>query len=183
MPRIVKQFHSDRYEKELRAVEIKLSAYNSYLYYCHQVNEGLESIDEVEVYLNAKTKFVNPRMSADAMGVLDIYQKIVELSNLWLGLDTSAIEEAQTKKPYKVYKIREDFKELIKSRYTDLYSIEESKQIQALEKALEGINKLDLPFRKAIVFHNREHTWSWAKQFTDNAIGERRRSNARQAQI
>lgn len=179
MARRVKHFNNHSFDKDLRNLEIKMAAYNSYIYNCSQIKEGASSLDEVEKYLNQKTGFVNPRMSADAMGVLEPYTKAVELENNFMGIDMSALEESTTKSGRKIYKIRTDYIDLLKDRHTTYYTSEQSKSIDALEKAIKSLNQLETPFKSALMYNNREQEWVWSKQHTDNSLIERRVSKNR----
>lgn len=176
MARKVKSFNSNEYEKELRTLEIKLSAYNSVLYHCSQIKEGLSSIEEVEKYLNTKTKFVNPRVSADAMGVLSLYETIEQLTASFSGLNmTAIIEDTSKNKPYKIFKIDNAFREYLRDKHTTYYTAEQSRQIERLEGVLEGLNSLETPYKTAIAYNRLNNAWEWVKQHTDNTIRENSR--------
>jgi hypothetical protein len=172
MPRKVKSFDKTGRDRELGELDNRLSAYNSLLHHLSQIKEGATTLDEVEAFLNAKTGFVNPRVSADAMGVLEPYSKAIDLSNLIEGLNHTALVERKTSKPYKVYAIDPKYKALVEEKYTTYYTAEQSKQIEALEKAIDAINKLDTPFKEALNYNRRDKTWIWAKQHTNNTISE-----------
>ena len=87
MAKRVKSFQKDRYDREIRELDNRLNAYNSYLQCLSEIKEGASTLDEVEAYLNKKTGFVNPRMSADAMGVLTPYEKAVDFEALFIGIN------------------------------------------------------------------------------------------------
>ena len=170
MARRVRYFKNTEFDKELRTLEIKMSAYNSYIYYCDLIKKGAISIDEVEKYLNQKTGFVNPRMSADAMGVLDAYSKAVELENNFTGIDMTALDASINKSGRMIYKIKPSYIDLLKEKHTVYYSAEQSKSIEILEKAVGMLNELDSPFKSALGYNTRDGRWVWHKQHTDNNL-------------
>jgi hypothetical protein len=165
-------FRKQEFERAVRELEIKTSAYNSYLLFCGKIKEGAETIEAVEEYLNGKTGFVNPRMSADAMGVLEDYEKIVQLEATFMGLNKAVLSESKKGKWSKVYQVSEEHIESLKEAYTVYYTAEQSKQINALEKTLKGLNELDVPFKSALIYNRRDSEWVWAKQHTDNNLQE-----------
>jgi hypothetical protein len=175
MPLRERNFNKNQYDKEIRELDIKVSAYNSYLSKCYEIKEGLESREAVEKYLNGKTKFVNPRISADAMGVLSIYEDIVQLEGIIEGINHSAlIENTKGNNKPKSYKIDPSFREHLRKVHTVFYTAEQTKQLNALESLLEGLNSLDIPFKESVLYNSREKVWLWAKQHTDNSLVQER---------
>lgn len=165
-----KYFKKHEYEKAVRELEIKTSAYNSYLLFCGKIKEGAETLEEVESYLNGKTGFVNPRMSADAMGVLDEYEKLVQLEATFMGLNKAVLSESKKGKWSVSYEVSKEHIESLRDDYTVYYTAEQSKQIDALEKTLKSLNQLDVPFKSAVLYNRRDNEWVWAKQHTDNYL-------------
>jgi hypothetical protein len=173
MAKRVKSFQKDRYDREIRELDNRLNAYNSYLQCLSEIKEGASTLDEVEAYLNKKTGFVNPRMSADAMGVLTPYEKAVDFEALFIGINYSALDEVNTSKPYKQFKIAPAYRDMLSKTHTVYYTPEESKQIDSLEKALDVLNKLTYPFVESVIYNSREKTWLWSKQYTDANLRNR----------
>lgn len=170
MKRRERSYNRAEFDRALRELEIKVSAYNSYLHFCGTIKQGAESIEEVEKYLNEKTGFVNARVSADAMGVLDVYEKIVQLENTFLGLNTAILSVSKSGKNSKRYEISKEHIESLKEHYTTYYSVPETKQLDELDKAIKILNGLDVPFKQAMAYDRREQRWAWIKQHTDNTL-------------
>lgn len=173
MAKRIKSFNKERYDREIRELDNRLNAYNSYLQCLSEIKEGASTLDEVEAYLNKKTGFVNPRMSADAMGVLAPYQKAVDFEALFTGINYTALDEVATTKPYKQYKIAPAYREMLSKTHTDYYTPEQGKQIDALEKALESLNRLTYPFVESVIYNSRDRSWHWSKQYTDANLRNR----------
>jgi hypothetical protein len=116
MERRERSYNAKEFDRVLRELEIKVSAYNSYLHFCGTIKEGAESLEDVEKYLNEKTGFVNARVSADAMGVLDVYEKIVQLENTFLGLNKAILSESKRGKFNKTYEISKEHIESLREQ-------------------------------------------------------------------
>lgn len=174
MERRERSYNAKEFERVLSELEIKVSAYNSYLHFCASIKEGAESLEDVERYLNEKTGFVNARVSADAMGVLDVYEKIVQLENTFLGLNKAILSESKKGKHSKTYQISKDHIESLREQYKTYYSIQETKQLNELDKALNLLNALDAPYKQAMAYNRSDQKWVWVKQYTDNNISMRK---------
>lgn len=170
MERRERSYNAKEFDRVLRELEIKVSAYNSYLHFCGTIKEGAESLEDVEKYLNEKTGFVNARVSADAMGVLDVYEKIVQLENTFLGLNKAILSESKRGKFNSTYEISNDHIESLREQYRTYYSIPETKQLNELDKAIKMLNALDIPFKQAMAYNRLDNKWVWVKQHTDNTL-------------
>lgn len=170
MERRERSYNAKEFDRVLRELEIKVSAYNSYLHFCGTIKEGAESLEDVEKYLNEKTGFVNARVSADAMGVLDVYEKIVQLENTFLGLNKAILSESKRGEFNRTYEISKDHIESLREQYRTYYSIPETKQLNELDKALKMLNALDIPFKQAMAYNRLDNKWVWVKQHTDNTL-------------
>lgn len=170
MERRERSYNAKEFDRVLRELEIKVSAYNSYLHFCGTIKEGAESLKDVESYLNEKTGFVNARLSADALGLLDVYEKIVQLENTFLGLNTAILSASKRGKNSKQYEVSKEHIESLRERYRTYYSVPETTQLTDMDKALKILNSLDVPFKQALIYNRLEGRWIWAKQHTDNTL-------------
>lgn len=166
----VKHFDRHGYEREVRILENKTSAYNKFLAKVNEIKKGSTTIEEIQKYLNGKTKFVNPLLSADAMGVKDKYDEAVDLESVWLGLNLNALKKISGDTFPARYEINEKYLNEVKERFTVYYSPVQEKQIDGIEKAVELLNKLEMPFRASLVYHPTQQKWMWSKQHTDNNL-------------
>ena len=104
------------------------------------------------------------------MGVLDVYEKIVQLENTFLGLNKAILSESKRGKFNKTYEISKDHIESLREQYKTYYSIPETKQLNELDKALKLLNALDVPFKQAMAYNRLDNKWVWVKQHTDNTL-------------
>jgi hypothetical protein len=170
MERRERSYNGKELDRVLRELEIKVSAYNSYLHHCGTIKQGAETIEAVDQYLNEKTGFVNARLSADALGLLDVYEKIVQLENTFLGLNTAILSASKKGKHSKIYQVSDEHIESLKQHYTTYYSVPETSQLNDLDKAIKILNALDVAFKSAIAYNRLTNEWVWAKQHTDNTL-------------
>ena len=166
----IKYYNSHEYEREVRILENKLSAYNKFLDKINELKPGAMTIEEVQKYLNGKTKFVNPLLSADAMGVKDLYNEAIDLESVWIGLNLNVLEKVSGEMTPARFKISGRYLDEVKEKHTTYYTPTQEKQIDSIEQAIEILNKLDLPYRASLAYHPTQQKWMWAKQHTDNNI-------------
>ena len=167
----LKYFDRDKFKNEVHVLESKLNAYNEFLRIADKISPGAKSMDDIVKHVNGKTGFENPRMSADALLVLDDFNQLIALEAVWKGINFNALEPAGKN----VFKIKEEHLEQLESLYKVYYPEEQAEQISILEKAIEMLNKLDMPYRASLGFHGTRQFWSWNKAHTDNNLNRTRR--------
>jgi|SaaInlStandDraft_1057018.scaffolds.fasta_scaffold41248_4 hypothetical protein len=95
---------------------------------------GMKTLEEIDIYLNEKTGFVNTQLSAEAMGLGEQYQ----LVSKYLGSVDLKIYD-------KNWVVKQSYKDKMFEKYTTYYSDEDIKLFDEVEKVLEKLNALNLP--------------------------------------
>jgi len=96
--------------------------------------EGLKTIEEIDAFLNDKTGFVNVELSATAMGLEAEY-----------GLMKQYLGKINLKNYDANGLVTQKYKDKCFLDYTQYYSDEDVELFEAVEKALEKLNALELP--------------------------------------
>ena len=96
--------------------------------------EGMNTLEEIDEYLKAKTNFVNVELSATAMGLESEY-KLVSKYLGKINLDNYDANGLVTP----------EFKAQCMERFTSYYSDEDVKLFDKIEKAIEKVNSFNLP--------------------------------------
>lgn len=163
----LKYFDREKYLNEVHVLESKLKAYNEFLRIADGISAGAKCMEDIVSYVTSATGFNNPRLSADALNILDDFNTLIALEAVWKGINLTAIEPAGKKG----YRIKEKHLKELESLYKVYYPEEAAAQIATVEKAVEMLNALDMPFRASLAFHGTRQYWAWAKAHTDNHIG------------
>ena len=101
---------------------------------------GCSSISEVESYLNTKTKFVNTKLSATALGLEREYETIrLYAEEIPLHAYTEDFSD-----------IDPEFKQRQREKFTEYWSEEDSQQIQKIENKVKDFNSLPTALRRAL---------------------------------
>ena len=95
---------------------------------------GMKTLEEIDIYLNEKTGFVNTQLSAEAMGLGEQYQ----LVSKYLGSVDLKIYD-------KNWVVKQSYKDKMFEKYTIYWSNEDVKLFEDVEKALATLNALNLP--------------------------------------
>ena len=95
---------------------------------------GMKTLEEIDIYLNEKTGFVNTQLSAEAMGLGEQYQ----LVSKYLGSVDLKIYD-------KNWVVKQSYKDKMFEKYTTYYSNEDLKLFEGVEKALATLNSFNLP--------------------------------------
>jgi len=169
----VRYFDNRAFDKDVSILENKVHAYNEYISKLNEIKKGASTTEEIQKHLNAKTKFVNPMLSADAMGVKDLYQSIIDLESLWFGMNLNVLEKVSGDVLPARFKISTKYLDELREQHTRYYSPHQEKQIDNLESAVKILNKLEMPYRASLIYNSRENNWVWAKQHTDNNISSK----------
>jgi len=165
-----KYFNRHQYDKELTLLENKLQSYNLFLSKANEIKKGATTLEDVQKYLNGKTKFVNSTLSADALGLKEEYLELLNLESLWVGLNLNALDKVSGDVLPERYKTNSKYLDELKEQHTVYYTPFQEKQIDTIEKALAILNKLELPFRESFAYNRMDKTWHWTKQHTDNNL-------------
>ena len=166
----LKYFDREKYRHEVHVLETKVKAYNEFLKIADRLFKGSKSMEDLVKSVNASTGFLNPRMSADALNILDEFNRCIQLEAVWSGINHSALELVGNE-----YKIKEEHLQELEEIYKVYYPEDQAKQIKSIEKAVEILNALDMPFRASLQYNPVKQFWMWAKQHTDNNIAVRGR--------
>lgn len=169
MKKRIKSFQKEKFNHEVRVLESKLKAYNEFLKIADRLSPGAKSMDDLVKFVTGSTGFPNPRMSADALGILDEFNRCIELEAVWTGINYSALEPDGDNQ----FKIKEDHFKSLEELYRVYYEPDQAKQINVIEKAIEMLNKLDMPYRASLGWHATQQYWIWQKQHTDNNLRRR----------
>lgn len=103
---------------------------------------GLNTIEEIEQYLNTTTGFVNPNLSADALGLKDQYQTIVATGNVDLNLYNEDLTD-----------LTPSFKDELREQFTTYWSDKEYKELKRVDKLVNELNKLGIASKKSILLN------------------------------
>lgn len=166
----LKHFDHQKYQNEVHVLESKTKALNEFLRIADKISKGAKSMDDIVKYVNGKTGFPNPRMSADALLILDEFNQLIALEAVWKEINFNALDKISEIE----YKISEEHLESLQELYKVYYPEDVAEQISIVEKAVEMLNSLDMPFRASLSFHGTRQFWSWAKQHTDSNLGRTR---------
>ena len=115
--------------------------------------QGLNSVEEIENYLNEKTGFVNTTLSASAMGVEEQYRHILKYIGV---INMESYTEDFTD-------VTDIFKEELKKSCTTYWSPEDQEIIETALIHVAEINKLSVSVRQSIVL-NRELSFNFSEQ-------------------
>lgn len=110
---------------------------------------GINTLEEIETYLNDKTGFVNTNLSATALGLEEQYSTI---------LNTQDVEITNYTTDFK--SLSSDFTVKLKEKYTTYWSDEELSEIKEIAKAIKVLNKLSLP-SKLSIYRDRNNQYNF----------------------
>ena len=160
----LKYFQKEKFQHEVRVLESKLKAYNEFLKIADRLSPGAKSMDDLVKFVNGSTGFVNPRMSANALGIFDEFNRCIELEAIWTGINYSALEPDGKNQ----FKIKPEHLERLEELYRVYYEDDQAKQINSLEKAIAMLNKLEMPYRGSLSYHPTQQFYFWNKTHTDS---------------
>ena len=169
MKKLERDFHRKKYQHELKVLEGKVKALNEFVGIADKLSKGARSVEELDKYLNGTTGFKNARVSADAMSVLDEYTRCLELEAVWSGIDFATLDQKGI-----FYEIKKDYLITLEDSCRVYYSDEQAKQISVVQKAVDLLNNLDLPYRASLNYHPLYQKWEWSKRHTDSNLGRTR---------
>lgn len=168
--RIEKDFNRKKYLDEVKVLESKVKALNEFMYIADRLSKGARNMQDLEKYVNGSTGFVNPQLSANALGILDEFNRCIELEAVWSGVNFDALDLDGLK-----YTISLSYLKDLEDLHRVYYEADQAKQIGIVMKVTEMLNDLDLPYRASLNYHPTLQTWRWAKQHTDANLGRTRR--------
>ena len=139
----IKKIYQSRIDRELQELEPVVQMAVEYSDLLEQLN--VKSIGEFELKINAKSGFVSARLSAEAYGFQEEYNRLLQLEKAIDGRITNddLTPSKDLKKP---------FIDAIKEKHTEYYTDADIKTKNTLEKIIATYNALDLDQRKHIGF-------------------------------
>ena len=138
----VKRFNEHSFQLEVTQKQKQLDAYIDMLKKIKEIEPDAKNLKELNILLNKKTKFQNPRMSAMAFNKENQYDLIVLLDEKCKGINPEDITEDS--------KLTKEAVERIKEKHTEFFTDEELNARKVLDRIIEQYNKLPLHSRRLI---------------------------------
>ena len=145
MTKKVRRFNDFSFQLELTELNKKLEAYREMQKAIKELEPDANNLEELNILLNKKTKFENPRMSAMAFNAENQYDLIVLLNKETQGINAKDLT--------KDFKLTEEAVQRIKEKHTEYYTDEEINARKVLDNIIEAYNKLPMEYRRLIGFN------------------------------
>lgn len=143
--RKVKRFSDHSFQLEVTEKQKQLKAYIEMLEKIKEIEPDAKNLKELNILLNKKTKFENPRMSATAFNLESEYDSIVLLDQKCKGINPEDVTED--------FKLTKEAVQTIKEKHTEYFTDEELNARKVLDRVIESYNKLPLQQRRLIGFN------------------------------
>ena len=140
----VKKFNEHSFQLELTEKQKQLDAYIDMLKKIKELEPDATNLHELNILLNKRTGFDNPRMSAMAYNKENQYDLIVLLDKKCKGINPDDVKDS---------KLTKEAVERIKEHHTEYYTDEELNARKILDNVIEAYNKLPLQQRRLIGFN------------------------------
>jgi hypothetical protein len=144
----VLDFNRALYQKEIEQLEAKVKALNESEAILSKLSEALgkelKSVQEVELYLQERTGWVNIQMAADALGVKEDYLSLLRLE------EASKVDKSQVSKKDGVYSLKPSVKDDLKEKNTSYLPEHKRPYYLKLMEAVDFLNSLPTVSRSSI---------------------------------
>ena len=143
MNKDIRYFNDHGYNVELEKLSRQLISFRELLRLIREIDPECDNLDSLFKVMNAKTGFLNSKMSFDAMNMSAEYNQLLALQAASKDIDVQTLNG-------KTLEFHEGFLEHLKTMHTTYYSPTQLKSLKAINEALETFNKLPFEHRKLI---------------------------------
>ena len=142
----VRNFDDHAYNVRLEQLTKQLVSFKELIRLIKEIEPECDNLDSLFKVMNAKTGFLNSKMSFDAMNMSSEYNQLLALQNASKDIDVQTLD--------RTLEFHDGFLEHLKTMHTTYYTPTQLKSLKAIDEALDKFNKLPFEHRKLIASNN-----------------------------
>ena len=138
----LRSFNDHAYNVRMGQLNKQLASYKELIMLVKSIEADCDNVNELFDVINAKTGFLNSRMSFQALNLDQEFRRIEELRN-----DSNDINPNDLTNTLEFNK---KFLNDLKTSFTTYYTEDQLKSLKAIDKVIEAFNKLPFDHRKLL---------------------------------